>query len=139
MTIYFAASISGGRGDQAIYQQIVDLLKAHGTVMTEHFASAALTSAGESLSDRAIHDRDIDWLKSADVLVAEVSTPSLGVGYEIGRAVEWGKRIICLHRPSPDRRLSGMIAGSPGVEVHAYESADDLREIFVTSLRALPS
>jgi hypothetical protein len=132
MTIYFAASISGGRGDQAIYQQIVDLLKAHGTVMTEHFASAALTSAGENLSDRAIHDRDIDWLRSADVLVAEVSTPSLGVGYEIGRAVEWGKRIICLHRPAEGRRLSGMIAGSPTATVLEYSSVEDLRTFFST-------
>ncbi|MEP6782335.1 MAG: nucleoside 2-deoxyribosyltransferase, partial [Acidobacteriota bacterium] len=125
--IYFAASISGGRGDQAIYQQIIDLLKTHGTVLTEHFGSATLTSAGESLTDRAIHDRDIDWLRRADVLVAEVTTPSLGVGYEIGRAVEWGKRIVCLHRPSAGRRLSGMIAGSEGVETHAYTSVDDLR------------
>ena len=99
-------------------------------MLTEHFASATLTSAGENLSDRAIHDRDIEWLRSADVLVAEVTTPSLGVGYEIGRAVEWGKRIICLHRPLPGRRLSGMIAGSPGVETHAYASVDDVSLIF---------
>lgn len=136
MQIYFAASISGGRGDQAIYQQIVDLLKTHGTVLTEHFASATLTSAGESLTDRFIHDRDIDWLKRADVLVAEVTTPSLGVGYEIGRAVEWGKRVVCVYRRSDGRRLSGMIAGSPGVEVYAYETPDDLRQLFATSLRA---
>lgn len=134
MKIYFAASISGGRGDQAIYQQIVDLLKVHGTVLTEHFASATLTSAGESLADREIHDRDLEWLRAADVLVAEVSTPSLGVGYEIGRAVEWGKRIVCLHRPSADRRLSGMIAGSDGVDTHAYTSIDDLRAILANVL-----
>ena len=129
MTIYFAASISGGRGDQPVYEQIIGLLKQHGTVLTEHFGSAAITSTGESLSDRAIHDRDIDWLRTADVLVAEVTTPSLGVGYEIGRAVEWGKRIICLHRPAEGRRLSGMIAGSTGVETHAYASVEDVSVI----------
>ena len=136
MTIYFAASISGGRGDQPVYEQIIGLLKQHGTVLTEHFGSAAITSAGESLSDRAIHDRDIDWLKMADVLVAEVTTPSLGVGYEIGRAVEWGKRIICLHRPAEGRRLSGMIAGSPGVETHVYRSVEDVSVIFQKSFCA---
>ena len=112
MTIYFAGSISGGRGDQAVYQQIIDLLKQHGTVLTEHFGDATLTAAGEALDDCVIHDRDLAWLRRADVLVAEVTTPSLGVGYEIGRAVEWGKRIVCLYRPSAratavrhDRRL----------------------------------
>jgi 2'-deoxynucleoside 5'-phosphate N-hydrolase len=134
MTIYFAGSISGGRGDQAIYSQIIELLKQHGTVLTEHFGDATLTSAGENLADRDIHDRDLEWLRRADVLVAEVTTPSLGVGYEIGRAVEWGKRVICLHRPSPERRLSGMIAGCPGTTVHAYEDPGELPAILQRAL-----
>ena len=126
VTIYFAASISGGRGDQAVYRQIIDLLKQHGTVLTEHFGDATLTSAGEDLADCVIHDRDLEWLRSSDVLVAEVTTPSLGVGYEIGRAVEWGKRVICLYRPSAGRRLSGMIAGCAGVVVREYSDTAQL-------------
>ncbi len=137
MTIYFAASISGGRGDQAVYKQIIDLLKQHGTVLTEHFGDATLTSAGENLSDGVIHDRDLEWLRSSDVLIAEVTTPSLGVGYEIGRAAEWGKRVICLYRPSAGRRLSGMIAGCAGVVVREYSDAaqlpSQLKELLATS------
>jgi 2'-deoxynucleoside 5'-phosphate N-hydrolase len=129
MKIYFAGSISGGRGDQEIYRQIIELLKGHGTVLTEHFGSADLSSAGESIGDREIHDRDITWLRDADVMVAEVTTPSLGVGYEIGRAVEWGKRIVCLHRPAPGKRLSGMIAGSPGATVRSYTAVEDLSRV----------
>lgn len=134
MTIYFAGSISGGRGDQAVYKQIIDLLKQHGTVLTEHFGDAALTSAGENLSDRVIHDRDLQWLRRADVLVAEVTTPSLGVGYEIGRAVEWGTRVICLYRPADGRRLSGMIAGGAGVVVREYSDAAQLSSILKDAL-----
>lgn len=134
MTIYFAGSISGGRGDQAIYRQIIELLKHHGTVLTEHFGDASLTSAGEDLDDRAIHDRDLEWLRSADVLVAEVTTPSLGVGYEIGRAAEWGKRVICLYRPTEGKRLSGMIAGCAGVSVYAYRDPSDLPRILNDAL-----
>ena len=134
MTIYFAASISGGRGDQAIYTQIIALLKQHGTVLTEHFGDAALTAAGENLPDREIHDRDIEWLRKADVLVAEVTTPSLGVGYEIGRAVEWGTRVVCLYRPSPGRRLSGMIAGSGGIQVRRYDDVAQLSAILAEAV-----
>lgn len=134
MTIYFAGSISGGRGDQAVYRQIIDLLKQHGTVLTEHFGDATLTAAGEALDDCVIHDRDLAWLRRADVLVAEVTTPSLGVGYEIGRAVEWGKRVICLHRPSADRRLSGMIAGCAGVVVVEYSDAAQLPRLLDEAL-----
>lgn len=130
MQIYFAGSIRGGRDDGAIYAEIIQMLGDYGTVLTEHFGDAALTRAGESLPDREIHDRDIAWLRSADVIVAEVTAPSLGVGYEIGRAVEWGKRIICAYRPSPGGRLSGMIAGCPGVSVHTYTQVSELRVLF---------
>lgn len=134
MTIYFAGSISGGRGDQAIYTQIIELLKQRGTVLTEHFGDSSLTSAGENLPDRQIHDRDIDWLRQAEVLVAEVTTPSLGVGYEIGRAVEWGTRVICLHRPAAGRRLSGMIAGCESVTVFPYDDVTQLPAILKEAL-----
>ena len=134
MVIYFAASISGGRGDQPIYEQIIDLLKQRGRVLTEHFGDAGLSAAGEALADGDIHDRDIEWLRSADVLVAEVTTPSLGVGYEIGRAVEWGKRVVCLYRPSQGRRLSGMIAGCAGARVFEYTDVAQLPAILKTAI-----
>ncbi len=130
MKIYFGGSISGGRGDQAVYEQIITLLKNYGHVLTEHFGSAALSNMGESISPREIHDRDIEWLREADVIVAEVTTTSLGVGYELGRAVEWGKRTICLYRPAPGRRLSGMIGGSPGITVVEYEAVTELPRLF---------
>jgi nucleoside 2-deoxyribosyltransferase len=135
VVIYFAASISGGRGDQPIYEQIIELLNHHGTVLTEHFGDAGLSAAGEALADCDIHDRDIEWLRSADVLVAEVTTPSLGVGYEIGRAVEWGKRVICLYRPAEGRRLSGMIAGCAGVTVSKYSDVEELRAVLDRTFR----
>jgi nucleoside 2-deoxyribosyltransferase len=134
VTIYFAGSISGGRGDQAVYREIIELLKPHGIVLTEHFGDATLTAAGEDLDDCAIHDRDLEWLRRADVLVAEVTTPSLGVGYEIGRAVEWGKRVVCLHRPVEGRRLSGMIAGCAGVAVHTYTDTAQLPSLLKAAL-----
>ena len=40
------------------------------------------------------------------VLVAEVTQVSLGVGYEIGRAVAMEKPILCLYRPQPDKSMS---------------------------------
>ncbi len=134
MTIYFAGSIRGGRGDQAVYEEIIDRLRRYGTVLTEHVGDVNLSLGGENAADCDIHDRDLDWLRSADVLVAEVTTPSLGVGYEIGRAVEWGKRVICLYRPADGKRLSGMIAGCNGVTVHEYALVGDVDRILQKSL-----
>jgi len=98
-------------------------------VLTEHIADESLTEHGEDLSDRDIHDRDIEWLRSATCVVAEVSTPSLGVGYEIGRAVEWGLPILCLFRSENGKRLSAMIVGSKAVKMREYREVSDLTRI----------
>ena len=42
VTIYFAGSIRGGRGDQAIYEEIIDRLRRYGTVLTEHVGDVNL-------------------------------------------------------------------------------------------------
>ena len=130
MNIYFAGSIRGGRDDAALYLEIVLLLKEYGNVLTEHISDAELTELGEICDDKWIHDRDLAWLKSSDYVVAEVTTPSLGVGFEIGKSTEWGTPTLCLFRPHDGRALSAMIAGSPGVVVHEYESIAELKSIF---------
>ena len=130
MSIYFAGSIRGGREDKALYLEIIEQLRAYGQVLTEHIGDTQLTVSGESADDRAIHDRDLSWLKEAEYVVAEVTTPSLGVGYEIGKASEWGKPILCLFRPNGSRSLSAMIAGSHQVNVREYQNTAALKEIF---------
>jgi hypothetical protein len=130
MNIYFAGAIRGGRDDAALYLEIVKALRAHGKVLTEHVADAELTSSGESRDDRWIHDRDLAWLRAADCLVAEVTTPSLGVGFEIAKATEWGKRTLCLFRPSAGRALSALVAGSERVTVCEYQAPADPQKIF---------
>ncbi|XP_064402869.1 5-hydroxymethyl-dUMP N-hydrolase-like [Halichondria panicea] len=121
LKIYFAGSIRAGRADAHIYAKIVDILKKYGSVLTEHVGNPNMTEKGDVLlTDKEIHDRDVDWLKQSDVLVAEVTQVSLGVGYEIGRAVAMGKKTLCLYRPQPDKRLSAMVRGSADITVVDY-------------------
>jgi hypothetical protein len=134
MRIYFAGSIRGGREDATIYLQIVSILANYGSVLTEHVADSELSSSGEDLSDQQIYDRDLEWLRSCDCLVAEVTQPSLGVGFEIGKATEWDVQVLCLYRPSESRSLSAMIAGSNKVVVETYSSVEDLDAIFARHL-----
>jgi len=57
-----------------------------------------------------------------------VTVPSLGVGYEIGRAIELGKPVLCLFNNGSQQKLSAMIAGSEGVEMHYYSEPEGLEE-----------
>lgn len=128
MKIYFAGSIRGGREDAALYLQIIDYLKTFGDVLTEHIGDQNLTDVGDDgPTDKFIHDRDLEWLQSADVLVAEVTTVSMGVGYEIGRAVEAGKKVLCLFRPDSGKNLSAMIAGCPDLELVNYRNLNEAK------------
>ena len=136
MKIYFAASIRGGREDWTSYLEIVRQLREYGQVLTEHVGDVELSAAGEDIGDGKIHDRDLSWLKDSDCLVAEVTTPSLGVGYEIGKATEWGKPVLCLYRPAEGRSLSAMISGSNAVTLKEYQSPTELPEIFERFLQS---
>jgi hypothetical protein len=98
--------------------------------LTEHVGDPALSAAGDDgPDDRYIHDRDMAWLASCDLVVAEVTTPSLGVGYELGWATALAKPVLCLYRPLFGRPLSAMIGGSPGIQTAAYSSMDEAKRI----------
>jgi 2'-deoxynucleoside 5'-phosphate N-hydrolase len=129
MKIYYAMSISGQQNPESdkINTTLIEYLKKFGEVLTEHFSNPDIKGKGETeLSNKAIHDRDINWLLSADVIIAEVSNASLGVGYEIGRAVEHKKKILCLRKTS-DRRLSAMISGCDKLTLKEYCTLDDAK------------
>ena len=130
MKIYFAASIRGGRDDAHIYVELIKLLQNYGTVLTEHVADANLSNKGESqLNDQEIHNRDMNWLLESDIIVAEVTNPSLGVGYEIGRAIENNKKVICLYNKKMNKNISAMIIGSPKIQSYSFDNIDSLKSI----------
>lgn len=93
-----------------------------------------LTTYGEDKPLDEIFKRDVDWVREADVIVAEVTQPSLGVGYELGLAESLGKRVVCLHRPVEGRRLSAMVAGNTSFTVVDYKTYSELQEKLQTLL-----
>lgn len=118
MKIYFSGSIRGAKPRKTWFQALIKHLGKHGAVLTEH--SFDLSYEEEiKFDDSWIWERDIIWLNEADVLVAEVTSPSLGVGYEIGKAEEWGKPILCLYKCN-EKKLSAMIGGSKYLKVVEY-------------------
>lgn len=130
VNIYFAASITGGREDQDLYLQIIKLLKNYGQVLTEHIGNKKLSNTGENKNSNYIYQRDLDWLKESDYLIAEVTQPSLGVGFEISKAQSWNKKIICLYQPKKNKKLSSMITGCPDIKVFEYQDISQLKAVF---------
>ncbi len=130
MKIYFAASIRGGRADQEIYRQIISLLSEYGMVLTEHFGQSTIKAIdGTGKDSRAIFQEDMELIIKADAVVAEVTQPSLGVGYELAQAEFQKKPTLCLFRENSERSLSAMIAGNLFFTVANYQTIEDARPI----------
>jgi nucleoside 2-deoxyribosyltransferase len=129
-SIYFAGSITGGRDDVELYRQIIRMLEEYGHVLTEHVGDPTLDAGGESRpTSGAIYRRDMAWLARADAVVAEVTIPSHGVGYEIATAEGMGKPVLCLFRPAAARRLSALLEGNPNARCESYDTLEEVRAI----------
>lgn len=139
MKIYYSAAIRGAHltDNSYLHKSIIHHLLNHHIVLTEHLADGSLKDLGETgIPDSQIHDRDMKWVSEADVMIAEVSNPSLGVGYELGRAVEMGKKILCLFRPD-DKPLSAMIRGSDKMIVREYRTKEEALDVIDNFLKKI--
>jgi nucleoside 2-deoxyribosyltransferase len=127
MKIYFAGSIRGGEPDREWFQQLITYIKQYGRVMTEH--SFDFSYEDEIKKDDVwIYNTDMSWLRESDAVVAEVTAPSLGVGYEIAKAEEWGIPILLLYRDTPARKPSAMLNGNPSLPMIVYNEKQEVLE-----------
>jgi hypothetical protein len=130
MKIYFSCSLTGGRNDEAVYGAIVDHMLSQGhEVLTAHLARPEVMALEQVVEPRQVYRRDLEWIEECDALVAEVSTPSHGVGYEIAYALERGKPVLCCARRGA--RVSKMLTGndSPGLRLIVYDGQDEVRSV----------
>lgn len=126
MNVYFACSITGGREFEPVYQALVSGLAADGhEIPTAHLADSGVVELEAAAEPRQVYGRDAAWIRGCQALIAEISAPSHGVGYEIGYALSAGKNVLCLYQQG--RRISKMISGNPHPQltVESYVDADE--------------
>ena len=124
--VYFAGSIRGGRADAELYRQMIEHIQKTDVVLTEHVGNLTLSKT-EGLPNRdvAIYEQDTAWLRESDLVIAECTTPSLGVGYELAYAEKFGKPVHIFYNK---RRatLSAMLSGDKAFHVHPYTDANEV-------------
>jgi nucleoside 2-deoxyribosyltransferase len=111
MNVYFSCSLTGGRADEGVYAQIVDHLLARKVeVPTAHLARSEVMALERVVDAHEVYQRDINWIDACDAVIAEVSTPSHGVGYEIAYALGLKKPVLACYRE--EATVSKMITGN---------------------------
>ncbi|WP_048066109.1 nucleoside 2-deoxyribosyltransferase [Methanosarcina acetivorans] len=136
--IFLSGSIRGGRQLLEIYRLMYDSLEEAGAdVLSWHVADPGLEENESKMTEQEIYARDIGLLTKSDALIAEVTVPSIGVGYEICRALVRKIPVLCLHRP--EAAVSAMVLGNPdpSLEVRTYSDKVALKEIIVEFALAL--
>ena len=127
--VYFAGSIRGGRADAELYRRLIALINETDKVLTEHVGDTKLSALERGPEgDAAIYTQDTAWLRECDLVIAECTCPSLGVGYELAYAESLGKPCHILYRRSVCE-LSAMLTGDPFFVIHPYETPEQAFDI----------
>ncbi|HPC83764.1 MAG TPA: nucleoside 2-deoxyribosyltransferase [Thermoanaerobaculaceae bacterium] len=121
MRVYLCAAMTNADRRLADIEALLAALEGAGhEVPTRHVAAADARMLDRDLTDQDLAARDLAWLAAADAVIAEVTTPSHGVGVEVAHAVHLGKPVLALHRR--DAVVSRLLTGLPGVERQTYET-----------------
>jgi hypothetical protein len=127
MRIYLAAAMTHTGRDLDAIRMLFECLEADGhAVPSRHVADPLGRNVEREVTDVEVARRDLSWVAGCDALVAEVSTPSHGVGVEVAAAVAADKPVLLAYRRGTP--VSRLLLGLPGVEAFAYTDLRDVRE-----------
>ena len=133
MKIYVSGSIYGGRQKIETYRTMINALEKYGEVCDKQIIDEDVLKKEEFQSDEEIFEGLEALLKTSDLVFAEVTVPSLGVGYELGFADQLGKKIIAIYDLNVIDKVSTMIRGNKRIKLIGYhdisEIVDNLDEL----------
>jgi NAD(P)-dependent dehydrogenase (short-subunit alcohol dehydrogenase family) len=125
--------VRGDRGGVLAGRAICERLQRHGhQVLTTHLLADNVDSAESQITENQVFHRDLEWLTACDVLVAEASGSSYGVGFEVGyvlgRAETTGQRVFLLYDTARRDKVSRLITGNDDAActTFGYGSIDEL-------------
>src|SRR3989338_6403490 len=130
--VYFAISISGKRDNLNVGKKIVKVLKKiNFNVLSEHIIRDDAWEYDSQVSMQHVLERDMRWIDRSSCLIAQVSSPSLGVGYEIAYALNLKKPVLCIIKKEAENRLSKIIRGNTSsyIRVVSYKNIKEIETI----------
>ncbi|MCX6732590.1 MAG: nucleoside 2-deoxyribosyltransferase [Candidatus Roizmanbacteria bacterium] len=115
MKIYFTASTSGNGDLVPLYTHIIHLIEEHSVTLTSgpQIISEKMLSEDKKLTSQQIYERQQKRIEESDLVIAETSKPSHGVGGEIVYALSLGKPVLALVHTKFEDHISPMLAGNP--------------------------
>lgn len=123
MKIYYSTAVRN-TNQQTDIKNHIKILKAFGNVLTEHLGA---NNTDMNKTDKEIYQMDMELLLDCDIFIADVTNPSLGVGFMISKAIQLKKPVLCLYNMLIISKISAMINGCPNVMVISYVDDNSYR------------
>ena len=130
--IYYAHSIQWAhQATEWSASDIIAVLEHDGhKILSEEFYTQDVS---RSMSPGEIYKRDIAMIQEADLVLANISNPSLWVWYELWYAESLNKKIVCFYQAGLHGTISRMITGNTTRTIHAIQDIQDITWIISIS------
>lgn len=134
MIVYCAGAIRGDSSYRENYQEMINIVKSEG-----HSALSELNPEFHSafpLNVNQVFQRDIKWIEKSSLMIAEISGPSLGVGFEISYALYLREIPVLALYNSGVEQVSAMITGcdSELLYVKRYNDTEEFERLIKSFL-----
>jgi len=133
MRIYLGCTVRGDRSTLDMVRHIARRLERAGhVILTTHLLHDDVEGAERSRTSAEVYARDLAWVESCDVMIAEASGSTYGVGFEVGyvlgRAAQSGQRAYVFYRADREGVVSRLISGltNPHARVFPYSTVGDV-------------
>ena len=126
MKIYISGSMYGGTQKIDTYKILIKELEKYGEVLNKQVADENAIANEKYQKDEDIYKDLEKKLYNADIIFAEVSIPSLGVGYELGFADKLGKNIVAIYDKNYIDKISTMIRGNKRIKLIPYSNISEI-------------
>lgn len=136
LSVYFTASTPADSNFISTYKKIVQLLRNNRIISGKQITSISSLKHDKQLTPVEIFTRQKKLIERADLVVAEVTKPSLGVGGEIVYALTHNIPVLALIAEANDDTLSPMLLGNPSENLYIEHYTDkNLRYIVANFLK----
>lgn len=138
MKIVFIASIKGKEKYKDIYERIIKTLKKTGNdVLADHVMDYEYTNFSKWDDDKKnkYYKDIINRIKNADIVVSEISFPSISVGFLLSLAVtDFYKPTIVLFSGQTEPSLLTTLEAQNKVQLLVYDNPDEIDRELVTEI-----
>lgn len=111
MKVYLALPSRYPKAHESYLQKIIDFLKGNKDIKLT--ADFNWINSNKDNNDKDYFEEDAQAIEDSEFVIAEISYPSSGVGFQIAYALTKKKKVLCLYRGNLNKTVSKFIKSLP--------------------------